>query len=159
MRSTGSPFASRTGAGSKLWAAESAAVVADEGDGYETGVHEDWSVVGPGVAQVVLEAEADRRRHDPLNPNDEGSTTDQVLPRTRSRPAAAHEMPGTYRSTMTPPGIGSTRAEVTGMVPSTVLKCWCPYTPMCSGVSSARSSSRSRSRPTVIAAAAVAFAE
>jgi len=40
---------------------------------------------------------------------------------------------------MTPPGIGSTRAEVTGMVPSTVLECWCPYTPMCSGVSSARS--------------------
>src|SRR5450756_2626505 len=87
MRSTGSPFASRTGAGSKLWAAESAAVVADEGDGYETGVHEDWSVVGPGVAQVVLEAEADRRRHDPTQSerrgihNRPGAAEDRVTAR------------------------------------------------------------------------------
>src|SRR5450759_3571944 len=93
------------------------------------------------------------------DPNDEGSTADQVLPRTGSRPAAAHEMPGTCRSTMTPPGIGSTRAEVTGMVPSTLLKWWCPYTPMCSGVSSARSPIRSRSWPTVIAVATEYSAE
>src|SRR5450759_684220 len=67
-------------------------------------------------------------RHDPLDPNDEGSTADQALPRTGSPPSAAHETSGRYRSTMTPPGIGATRAEVAGMVPSTVLKCWCPYT-------------------------------
>src|SRR5664280_103240 len=74
------------------------------------------------------ECTADRRHHDPLDPNDEGSTADQVPPGTGSRPAAAHEMPGTCRSTMTPPGIGATRAEVTGMVLSTLLKWWCPYT-------------------------------
>src|SRR5664280_1169054 len=105
------------------------------------------------------ECTADRRHHDPLDPNDEGSTADQVPPGTGSRPAAAHEMPGTCRSTMTPPGIGATRADVTGMVPSTLLKWWCPYTPMCMGVSSAKASSRSRSRPTVIAVTAESTAE
>src|SRR5664280_1728321 len=69
----------------------------------------------------AAECTAYRRHHDPLDPNDEGSAADQVPPGTGSRPAAAHEMPGTCRSTMTPPGIGATRAEVTGMVPSTLL--------------------------------------
>src|SRR5674536_250089 len=105
------------------------------------------------------ECTADRRHHDPLDPNDEGSTADRVPPGTGSRPAAAHEMPGTCRSTMTPPGIGATRAEVTGMVPSTLLKWWCPYTPMCREVPSARSPIRSRSRPTVIAVTAESTAE
>src|SRR5664279_1587071 len=45
----------RTAAGTKLRAAESAAVVGFEVDGFEPGLREGWSVVVSGTAELVLE--------------------------------------------------------------------------------------------------------
>jgi nitroimidazol reductase NimA-like FMN-containing flavoprotein (pyridoxamine 5'-phosphate oxidase superfamily) len=51
----GASIVFRTAAGTKLRAAESAAVVGFEVDGFEPGLREGWSVVVSGTAELVLE--------------------------------------------------------------------------------------------------------
>jgi nitroimidazol reductase NimA-like FMN-containing flavoprotein (pyridoxamine 5'-phosphate oxidase superfamily) len=52
----GTSIVFRSAAGSKLAAAESAATVAFEVDGYEAGLRDGWSVVVAGTAELVLDA-------------------------------------------------------------------------------------------------------